>query len=301
MKRVILIALLACANVASAQTRSNWDRFLPSTHHFKPLIADVQEPRMALGMMVTDVFETAGEGRERPPFLFHDQEDSNSDTDVNVGIGGSYPLWEIADWDEHGGMVAVARLGVLARFRIEYPTREHTGDDYFVGMPFEWRYDDWSGRFGINHRSSHLGDELRNSTFAQRIEFGGEYFTATFARNFGDVRGYAGTTWNFRSYTEALPALVSRDWHDTFELQAGVDGSFFKFANGHGAIVGGVDFQTHQRTNWHPIYGFVVGPEWNANGRTTRLVVRHYRGLSAMGEFFLTPEKFWNVEWNVEF
>ncbi|HUP88918.1 MAG TPA: DUF1207 domain-containing protein [Longimicrobiales bacterium] len=305
--KLLVAVLMASANVASAQTqsnqtRSNWDRFLPSVHYFRPLIADVQEPRMALGLMKTDVFKYAGEGRERrfEP-IFPDPKDSESDVDANIGIGGSFPLWHLKEWPGHGGMVAVAQLGVLARFRLEYPTREHAGDDYFVGMPIEWQYDNWSGRFGIGHRSTHLGDELVVTTGADRIEFGGEYFTFVNAYQFGSFRGYVGSTYNFRSYTEGLAPLRARGWKDTFEFHAGVDGGVHRWADGHVGLVGGVDYQTYQRTNWHPIFSFAAGPEWKANGRSMRLVVRHYRGLSAMGEFFLTPEKYWNLEWDVEF
>lgn len=299
---VLASALFTCANVATAQTQSNWDRFLPHVHYFRPLLADVQETRMGLGMMNTNVFKYAHEGRERPEFIMLDPKDSESDTDVNVGIGGSFPLVQLADWGEKGGMVAVAQLGVLARFRIEYPTREHTGDDWYVGMPVEWRYNDWSGRFGINHRSSHMGDELHISTNAQRIEFGGEYFNFLFAKKFADdFRAYGGATWNFRSYTEQLPALRVRGWHDTWELHAGVDGGVHPWKSGHAGVVGGLDYVTHERDQWHPTFGFAIGPEWRANGRATRLMVRHYTGLSAMGEFFLTPEKFTGVEWVVDF
>lgn len=302
----LLLALAACAlssaNVASAQTPSKWDRFMPDVHYFRPLIADVQEPRMALGLMQTNVFERAGEGMERPPFFFPDPADAANDVDINIGIGGSFPLWWIKEWKGHGGMVAVAQLGVLARFRIEYPTREHTGDDYFVGMPFEWRYDNWSGRFAIMHRSTHLGDELVETTGAQRIEFGGESFTFLNAYRFADdARVYAGATYNFRSYTEIIPALRVRGWHDYAELHAGVDGGTHPWSGGHIGVVGGVDWQMHQRTNWHSIWAFAAGPEFKTDKRAMRVVVRHYRGLSAMGEFFLTPEKYWNIEWVVDF
>ena len=303
MKRALVLALALCANVASAQTPSNWDRFLPHVHYFRPLIADVNETRMGLGMMTTNVWKTAGEGRElRPQFVMPDPQDAAYDVEVPIGIGGSYPLYQLADWGEHGGMVAVAQLGVLARFRIEYPTREHTGDDYFVGMPIEWRYDKWSGRFGINHRSSHMGDEVHISTGAQRIEFGGEFFNAMFARQVGsEWRAYGGATWNFRSYTEQLPALRFRGWHDTGELHLGFDGGVHRWKNGHAGFVGGLDYQTYERTNWHPILAFAAGPEWRAHGSAMRLVLRHYRGLSSMGEFFLTPEKFTGIEWVVDF
>jgi hypothetical protein len=300
---LLALALLFASRALSAQeTTDKWQRFLPHVHYFRPLVADLQEPRLGLALLETNLFKYAGAGRERPPFSVFDPQDSEFDVEVAAAIGGSVPLWQLKEWPGKGGIVASAQLGVFPRFRIEYPTRTHAGDDWYVGMPIEFAYDRWSGRVRIMHRSSHLGDELIEETGARRIEFGGEYADFLAAYRFADdVRVYGGATYNFRSYTELVLQQLGLDRHDYGQLQAGVDGTWYRWSGGHFGLTAGADWQAQQRTNWRSIFAFAAGPAWTANGRATRLLVRHYRGPSAMGEFFLTPEKFWSVEWVVDF
>jgi hypothetical protein len=307
MKRSILasaLLLLVSATGARAQTgQSQWDRFMPHLHYWQPLIADVQEPRMSLSLMQTNLFKYAPRGRERPAFELPDPEDSRSDVEVGAGIGGSIPFWHLKEWPGHGGIVASAQLGVFARFRIEYRTRTDAGDDWYVGMPFEFAYDRWSGRFRIMHRSSHLGDELIEQTAAQRVEFGGEFADFLLARKFAkDARVYAGGTYNFRSYTSKwIPAFIALGRSDAFAVQAGADGRWFPWSNGHVGFAAGFDWQAQERTNWRAIYGVAAGPAWRVEERGMRLLARVYHGPSSMGEFFLTPETFYSLEWVVDF
>ena len=297
-----LILLLLAASPLHAQSKSFWERFLPRMHYFEQLVADPLEPRMSIGLLQTDVFEHAGEGRERPPFIFPDPEDAASDVNAAAAIGGSIPLFHLAEWPGKGGIVASAQLGVFSRFRIEYPSRDDVGQDWFVGMPFEFAYDKWTGRFRIMHRSSHIGDELAETTGASRIEFGGEF--ADFLVGYHVTQGarvYGGGTWNFRSYTERLPALRVRDMHDTFALQAGVDGSWYAWSAGRAGVTGGFDWQSAQRTGWRSMFSAAGGFTARKDGQSTNVMLRYYHGPSVLGEFFMTPETFWAVEWNVNF
>jgi hypothetical protein len=298
----LAFVLLLIATPLQAQSKSFWDRFLPRGHYIETLVADPLEPRMSLGLLQTNVFERAGEGRERPAFAFPDPDDAASDVNVAAAIGGSIPLLHLAEWPGKGGIVASAQLGVFSRFRIEYPSRDDVGQDWFVGMPFEFAYQPWTGRFRIMHRSSHIGDELVEVTGARRIEFGGEYADFLLARRLiAGARVYGGATWNFRSYTERLPALRARDMHDTFALQGGVDGAWYPWSDEHAGLTGGIDWQSAQRTGWRSQWSVAGGIAARKGGQGTNFMVRYYHGPSILGEFFLTPETFWAVEWNVHF
>ena len=303
-KRFVCLWIIMLALPASVRAQTGfWDRFLPRVHYFEPLVADPLEPRMGIGLIQTNVFERAIEGRERlQSFEFPDPEDASSDVNAAAAIGGSIPLLRLADWGERGGVVASAQLGVFSRFRIEYPSRDDVGQDWFVGMPFEFRSDNWTGRFRIMHRSSHIGDELVETTGARRIEFGGEF--ADFLVGYSFVKGtrlYGGGTWNFRSYTERLPALQLRDMHDTFAVQAGFDAAWHGWSEGRTGLVGGVDWQSAQRTGWRSQFSATGGFAARVNGQGTKLLLRYFHGPSTLGEFFLTPETMWGVEWVVDF
>jgi hypothetical protein len=296
------VLLLALATPLHAQHKDFWQRFLPRVHYFQPLVADPLEPRMGIGLLQTDVFERAGEGLERESFSFPDPEDAANDVNAAAAIGGSIPLFQLAEWPGKGGMVASAQLGVFSRFRIEYPSRDDVGQDWFVGMPFEIAYEKFTGRFRIMHRSSHIGDELVETTGASRIEFGGEF--ADFLAGYELLPGarlYGGATWNFRSYTEQLPALRVRDMHDYLEVHGGIDGSWYGWSEGRTGLVAGFDWQSAQRTGWRSQFSLAAGFAARKNGQATKLMLRYFHGPSSMGEFFLTKETFVALEWVVEF
>ena len=293
--------MLLLAAPARAQ-EANWERIFPRVNYFDPVIADPHEPRLSLAALQTNVFERAGEARElRREFSFPDADDSADDFQVMVGVGGAVPLWHLAEWKGKGGIVASAHVGVFARFRMEYPTREDTGQDWFIGMPIEIAYENFSGRFRIMHRSSHLGDELSETTGAERIEFGGEY--ADFLAGYDVAEGfrlYGGATYNFRSYTARLPALVFRGRKDTGQLQGGLDVRRYPWADGRIGVIAGADWQSQQRTNWRPQFAVTGGLDFRTPRRSSQIVARYFRGPSIMGEFFLTPETFVSLEWIVD-
>jgi hypothetical protein len=298
------IALFTPRSAQAQQQLTFWQRFMPRVHYFDQLVADPLEPRMGLALMQTNVWERAIAGQERlQEFDFPDPEDSSSDVNAAAAIGGSIPLVLLADWGSKGGIVASAQLGVFSRFRIEYPSRDDVGQDWFVGMPFEFTSDKITGRFRIMHRSSHIGDELVQTTGARRIEFGGEF--ADFLLGYRGVphtRVYGGATWNFRSYTEQLAALRVRDMHDTFALQGGFDGEWYGWSEGRTGVIGGFDWQSAQRTGWRSQFSVAGG--FGARlptGQGTKLLVKYFHGPSTLGEFFMTPETFWALEWVVDF
>jgi hypothetical protein len=302
MRLLLAFTILLAAKPSHAQTRGFWDRFLPRIHYFEPLVADPLEPRMGIGLIQTNVFERAGQGLERPPFDFPDPDDSSSDVNAAAAIGGSIPLFLVAEWPGKGGIVASAQLGVFSRFRIEYPSRDDVGQDWFVGMPFEITYENFTGRFRIMHRSSHIGDELVETTGAERIEFGGEFadFLAGY-RVTPEVRLYGGATWNFRSYTELLPALRARNMHDYFEVHGGVDAAWYGWSDGRTGLAAGVDWQSAQRTGWRSQFSLAGGVSARKAGQGMKLLLRYFHGPSSMGEFFMTKETFVGLEWVVEF
>ena len=303
MTKRALALLIPLLFATPAHAQDFWQRFLPRVHYFQPLVADPLEPRMGIALIQTDVFERAGEGLEREPFGFPDPEDAAKDVNAAAAIGGSIPLLQLAHWPGKGGIVASAQLGVFSRFRIEYPSRDDVGQDWFVGMPFEIAYNKFSGRFRIMHRSSHIGDELVEVTGARRIEFGGEFadFIAAY-KVLDDTRVYGGGTWNFRSYTEQLPALRARETHDYFELHAGVDRSWYEWSDGKTGLIGGIDWQSAQRTGWKSQFSVAGGFAARVpNGAGTKVLLRYFHGPSSMGEFFLTKETFWGLEWVVDF
>lgn len=284
--------LATCAPAAHAQAP---DWLLPLTRHFVHPLADAMAPRFAIGLIATDLLRSRGP--ERPQFTIRDSTDAAFDVQATAALGGTLPLLRLGNWPG-GGAVLGGEVAVFARFRIEYPSRDAVGTDWFVGVPLELRRYDWSGRVAIMHRSAHLGDEFITASGAQRIEFGHESVELMAARRFGAARIYGGGAWIFRSNTAFEMRRRGLGQHDRFELQAGADGEWP--LGGTGRVYAGLDVQAAERTDWQTEIAAVAGAGAHANGRAIRLLARFHHGVSPLGEFFLTDERFVSLELEIE-
>lgn len=288
-------AVVACATAlapvpAAAQSSPDW--LLPRTRHFTAPIADPMEPRFAIGLIATDLLKSRGP--ERPAFVIEDSADAAFDVQATAAVGGTLPLFRLARWS-NGGIVVGGQVGAFARFRIENPSRDDLGADWFVSMPIELAAGPWSGRVEIGHRSSHLGDEFLLYTGAERIEFGSEFVDGLAAWSLYDiVRVYGGGTWIFRSNTAWEMRQRGLGEHDRFQLQAGADGEWL--LGGVARAYGGVDVQAAERSDWRTQIAAVAGVGVSANGRAIRLLARFHDGVSSLGEFFLTDERSFAIE-----
>jgi hypothetical protein len=266
---------------------------LPDIRHFRELIADPSEPDMGIGLLVTDVL--ASFGAERPPFTLPDHDDARTDWQAAASIGGTITLLRIARFAD-GGITVGGQAGVRARFRIELPSRDDLGQDWVVAMPIEIRSNRTSARVRIIHRSSHLGDEFVQATGAQRVEYGGEALDALIAYDLPFARVYGGGAWNFRSYTRRLPALVSNDIDDRFDLQLGLDGEWRPFTDSRLHIIAGGDWRTAERIRWKGALALTGGLLMRSPDRAFGIALHFFEGRSSLGQFFNTPETYWSLE-----
>lgn len=293
MKALRVLPVVGLAAMAVCEAPAAAQRLLPEARYFRTPIADPHAVRFSVGLLQTNVLKT--QGPERPPFTIPDPEDASSDFVAAVGLGAILPLIHFPR-EGDGGMVMYADARVFSRFRIETEGRDDMGQDWFVGGGFEMRRDAWSGRAAIMHRSSHLGDEFVEMTGAERIEFGGEQLDLTAARDIPGVgRVYGGGSWIFRSYLGWDPRLVALGVRDRVLLQVGADRVWHPREERPLAVYAGVDVQTAERTEWDTAIAVAVGIGVQTR-RSFRLMTRFYDGRSPMGEFFLTPERYFTLE-----
>ena len=301
-------ALLLSPGIAAAQSRGGSTpargeataaprepRLFPGAHYFPSPVADLREPRMAGALIGTDLFE-APSGRERPRFSFPSHDDPSPDVQGVVVLGTNLPVWRPIGTSS-GGLQFGFQVGVNARFRIERPSRDKVGTDWIVALPLEAAYGRWSGRLRLLHRSSHLGDELAETTGAERIEYSHEAVDALVAfRLAPDTRVYAGGTYVLRSITTYEPWLSERGVRDVASIQAGIEAEWPGLSSARAAPLLALDWQRAQRTEWDDELSAAAGVRLKAGGREFRLLLRFFDGPSTLGEFFLTPESFWGLE-----
>jgi hypothetical protein len=212
----------------------------------------------------------------------------------------AFPFAELKRWDG-GAINLTGHVGVFSRFRIENPSRDDMGQDWVVGGGIEVLNNDLAGRLRIHHRSSHLGDEFTESTGARRIEFGGEAVEALASYNDkSGIRVYGGGSWIFHSNTKSTEVLQQLGRSDRFTVQVGADGEWYKWSNGRIGVHGGIDVQAAERTKWEGgvsgLGGIAFRRENVPGARDLRLSLRYFKGVSPMGEFFLTHEKYLHFE-----
>lgn len=283
------LALIAPAPLYAQAADEGW--LFPDVTYFSHLIADPHDPRLAIGLIRTDLFESRGP--ERPAYTR--SPGSGPEVQAAAAIGTAFPIFHVQH-DDDGGVTIGVEAGVFARFRIEKPSRDDLGQDWFVGMPINAAWGSSSMRFRLVHRSSHLGDEFAESTGGERIEFGGEALDLLFARRFGSIRAYGGAGWIFHSNTSATSILRSLDRSDRYTAQAGVDGEWRPFADPRITVRAGADWQSAQRTNWQPTWALAGGVQADVGHGGASLMLRYSGGRSALGQFFLTREQTWSLE-----
>jgi len=276
-----------------APRRTDGESWLfPGVRYFRRLFADPFDPRLSIGLIRTSLFETRG-----PERLAYTRSPGR-DTEVQAApsIGMTFPVFRLAG-DSAAGITIGAQAAVFARFRIEHPSRDDLGQDWFVGMPIEAAWGTSSSlRVRLIHRSSHLGDEFSANTGARRIEFGGEAFDLLVARGAGGLRFYGGAGWIFHSNTASTAVLQTFERPDRYTAQAGLDGEWHPFADGRIAVQAGIDWQSAERTAWRPTWALAGGLRANVGRGVAGLVIRHTGGRSTLGQFFLTQEEVWTVE-----
>jgi hypothetical protein len=269
---------------------------LPETRYFRGPVADPFLTRFSVALQSTDLLASAP--TERDPFVLPDPEDSRKDVVAAVGVGGIIPLIRLREFSD-GGVQLYADGKVFSRFRLEYASRDDMGQDWFIGGGLEARKGEWSGRAAITHRSSHIGDEFSEVTGAKRFEFGAEQLDVLSAIDvLPGARLYAGGTWIFRSYMSWTPRFS--EIKDRAIVQLGADGEWAPWRNEQVHVYAGVDFQAAERTDWQSGLAAAAGIGLGGK-RSFRLMARVYDGPSTMGEFFLTPERYYALELVTEF
>lgn len=286
-------ALFVPRSGLSAQTtRSRW---FPELRYFEAPAAGLREPTFALRGFWTDVFEDTSSPRERPAFAFDPNEDLSSEMQGEAALGGHIRLWEAATWED-GGIVLGVQSGVFGRFRLESSAADLVSSDWLVSFPAEWSRGAWSGRVRLSHWSSHLGDELVETTGAERLDFTSETLDAIVAYTVRGLRVYGGGGLVSRSSLENEDRL-GPDFSDDVQARLGADGQWYLWRDETVGIEAAVDWQSWDRTHWNSRVSIVGGfTARTASGRWARLVGRFMDGPSPLGQFFRTDETLWGFE-----
>lgn len=293
----LLLLFLTSSGDVLAQQRSH-DTWFPQGRYFVRPLASSREPIFALRLLGSTVFRERSSPSERPPFDFSGQDGLDVDIQGEAALGGAVRIWQPFRWNG-GGLMLGVQAGVFGRFRLEVPSNDLVASDWIVSLPAEAARGPWSGRLKINHWSSHIGDEMIEGAGAERVDFTSETLEVLGAYQPGWLRIYAGGGVVFRSSLENEIQL-GPNFSDDYLMRGGADAQWQPWTRDDVTLNAALDLQTSDRTTWASRLSAQVGLTIHDGPRSARLLLLFHDGPSPMGQFFLTNERYWGFELNLE-
>jgi len=283
--------VLAAPKVQAQAESSTW---LPDEAYFAAPAASLREPVFALRALWSPVFRGRTNPAERPPFDFPGEEGIDKELQGEAALGGSFRLWSPAQWEDGGVSVGI-QAGVFGRFRLEVSSSGLVSSDWVVALPVEAAWGRWSSRVRLTHWSAHLGDEMIEKGGAERIDFTSESLDGLMAYQVGRVRLYGGGGIVTRSSLENEDQLGT-DFSDNALVRFGADASWFLGSDGDLGLDAGLDWQSSGRADWNGQLSAILGVTARNGDQSVQLRGVFHDGPSPMGQFFLTDEQYWGIE-----
>ena len=145
-----------------------------------------------------------------------------------------------------------------------------------------------------------MGDGVAERAGAGGVDCTAESRDAVAAYRVGPGRLYGGGGIVFRSSLENESQL-GPDFSDDALVRAGADGQWLPWADGKLGIEAGIDWQSADRTDWTGALSATFGLTVVDGDRSARLRALFHDGPSPMGQFFLTDERYWGIEFLLQF
>ena len=250
----------ASAEVASATQDDAV--LLPRKRVFKPLLADPRWPHFAAS-------------------YHYYLDDDELDHVGAVSFGESFGLFQ-GEGPFKGRWEVGLQAAVFAIFDLDAESKDLVNADYWVGIPFAYRLDDFSAMARIYHQSSHLGDEFLLRNRIDRVNLSYEAVDLKLSYDLpAGFRIYGGGQY-----------LISRepDDLDRWSSQAGLE-----FVSGEtwwgGALrpIAGLDLQAREEEDWGIDVSFRGGVQLEnpaMQNRSVQLLLEYYQGSSPNGQFY---------------
>ena len=262
----LLLTISTGEAIASAESTTSGKKvqttFLPVGDLFKPLIADLKQPRFFVS--------------------YHRYQDHAETVNISsVGVGESFGLYRVVDSVDGSGWQVSFAGGLLAQFNLDTSSKDLLNTDYFAGVPISCRTGVLSWRANLYHQSSHLGDEYLLHAKTRRVEFSYEALNVTGSYDMHEWRGYLGGEVILRKEPHDLKTLVA---------QAGIEYYGSSPLWRRGIPVGGLDLKITEEHQWDMDASISAGLEFRGDPpgdhRYIRIMLDGYRGFNPHGQFY---------------
>ncbi|MFO7931012.1 MAG: DUF1207 domain-containing protein [Thermodesulfobacteriota bacterium] len=277
----LLSAWIFCLPAAAQSTSDSFDlfygreaRLAPADQLYPVYLADPLAPTVALNSVsyIDSDIPEAGDGR----YVFR--------------IGGRLGLLRIspAGHPERGLQLNLHGT-FLGMFDREH-SLDNIGWDGLYGIDVTWRGDSGTAlKLGINHDSSHVGDEYAERTGRRRIEYTRQEYALGISLPAGrHVRAYAEAGWAFD---------MRNDLQERWRVQAGLE---FKDEDalwgGRMGYYAAADITSFEESDWDQGLtaqaGLIV--PFTHSHRTLRTGLEYRDARSVIGEFSRHDETYWS-------
>ena len=254
---------------------SKWTgMFAPGTQLYSAYIADGLYPRTALNVVRYSDSDIPEAGTKR--YIFR--------------IGGRLGLLRLFPTHHADRGIQLNLNGAfLGMFDREH-SLDNIGWDGLYGLDLSWQpASNVSFKIGLNHDSSHVGDEFAERTGIRRIDYTRQEYVLGLS--------FSGLHY-FRVYGETGYAfdLRNEELQGKWRVQGGLE--FVKadcLWNGQMGCYAAIDLNAYEESDWDPDVTVQAGltvPVHRIN-RTFRLGVEYRDGRSLIGEFSRYDETYW--------
>ncbi len=248
---------------------------LPTSLLWEPKLADKREPRLsAVQNDVDSVF-------------------SNRTTDPSIGLtAGILRLRP----EVFPSVVVQVDLFAVAHLRFSRAD-ESIAQDYRAGVPITWRAGNWVGKFGYEHTSTQLGDELSALRGVQRI---------TFERD--ETVGALGYLWDnqLRTYGQVGYAFSRNIPGDPERWRYDVGFDWFKRVNTGrtGQPFAAINAAFNPEVNYAATMTYQFGWMWRKDDQRLgqfRVYAEFFDGHSMFGQLFRNRERYAGIGFALDY
>jgi hypothetical protein len=246
--------------------------WFPPGEKFRPLLADVRQPRFYLSPRRV-IFD----GAALPA--------GGSDNRVTVGLvgmGTEFGIWSRSRKRRCNG-VQVSLMGAInSQFNLDAESDALLNTDFIIGPSVTMRRGNISYRIRLYHQSSHLGDEfiLQNPEI-ERVNLSIEILDFLVSREWRKWRVYGGLGYLTGSNPEIDPMILTLGMEFRLPVRRYPVGL---------TPVAGIDITSLEARDWDLTTSVMAGVEMSSSDGTRRyrVLLAYLRGFIPFGQFFDT-------------
>lgn len=255
---------LLCLSALNTQCFAVSGEFLPASREiFQPLEADPRELQYAVRLAIPVSYRLLGE----------------------AAIGDYLGFYR---WSAMGGDFQIsAGGGFFGRFDLASKSNDMQSSDFYANLPLDYRNGKWSSRFMLYHNSAHLGDDLIRERSIVPVKHSWDNIRWLVSHQLRTpLRVYGGYTYAFRTLPQSLGRSALQAGFEYRSLWPGGNAFESYWAN---------DFQSWERSGWHPAFNSQLGITAVKNPRAMTLFLEYSAGGLPQGQFYRQTESRWGI------